>query len=290
MRVFLTGANGYIGSAVAKVLQRRGHTIHALARTPGAQEFASAHNYKVVPGSLEEPKTLEVAVRDADAVVHCAATGDARQGEVDSAATRAMLIPLRGTGRRFVYTSGVWVYGNTGDTPAVESTPLNPTPLVAGRVEVEREVLGASKAGAHTIIIRPGMVFGQRRGIPAMLLASAHDGAVEFVGDGGNRWPLVYVDDLAELYALALENAPSGVVYNATGPNTERVRDIAAGVAKSLGLAQTKSIPLETARQQLGPFADALCLDQVVSSAKARTQMHWAPSNYTIYEDLGLKP
>jgi nucleoside-diphosphate-sugar epimerase len=123
-----------------------------------------------------------------------------------------------------------------------------------------------------------------------MLLASAHDGAVEFVGDGGNRWPLVYVGDLAELYALALENAPSGVVYNATGPNTERVRDIAAGVAKSLGLAQTKSIPLETARQQLGPFADALCLDQVVSSAKARTQMHWAPSNYTIYEDLGLKP
>ena len=145
------------------------------------------------------------------------------------------------------------------------------------------------QAGAHTIIIRPGMVFGQRRGIPAMLLASAHDGAVEYVGDGNNRWPLVYVDDLAELYALALENAPTGVVYNATGPNVERVRDVAAGVAKSLGLSQTKSIPLETARQQLGPFADALCLDQVVSSAKARTQMHWAPSNYTIYEDLGLK-
>jgi nucleoside-diphosphate-sugar epimerase len=289
MRVFLTGANGFIGSAVARVLERRGHTIHALARTPAAQESASAHRYKVIKGSLEEPRTLEVAGRDADAVIHCGNTGDARQGEVDSAATRAMLVPLRGTGRRFIYTSGVWLYGNTGDTPADESTRLNPPEIVTWRAEVEREVLDASKAGAHTIVIRPGDVFGQRRGLPGMLLGNVLDGAVEYIGDGDNRWPLVYVDDLAELYALALENAPAGVVYNATGPTSERVRDVAAAAAESLGLSETRSIPLEVARQKFGAFADALCLDQVVSNRKARTQLHWAPSNYTIYEDFGVK-
>jgi nucleoside-diphosphate-sugar epimerase len=232
---------------------------------------------------------LEVAVRDADAVIHCASTGDARQGEVDSAATRAMLVPLRGTGRRFIYTSGVWLYGNTGDTPADESTRLNPAEVVAWRAEVEREVLDASKASAHTIVIRPGDVFGQRRGLPGMLLGNVRDGAVEYIGDGDNRWPVVYVDDLAELYALALENAPAGVIYNATGPTSERVRDLAAAAAESLGLSETRSIPLEVARQKFGLFADALCLDQVVSNRKARTQLHWAPSSYTIYEDFGVK-
>ncbi len=289
MKVFLTGANGFIGGAVGRVLQRSGHQIHALARSPGAQEFASAHRYKVIEGSLEEPKTLENAVRDADAVVHCAATGDMRQGEVDSAATRALLDALRGTGKRFVYTSGCWVYGNTGDKPADEKAPLAPPPIVAGRVEVEREVIDAATARVHAIILRPGVVFGQRRGLPGMLLANVKDGAVQYVGDGKNRWPLVYVDDLAELYALALQNAPAGQIYNASGPDAIRVQDVAGGAAKSLGLAQTSSIPLEDARAQLGPLADALCLDQVVSSQKARTQLHWTPSNYTIYQDFGTQ-
>jgi nucleoside-diphosphate-sugar epimerase len=289
MKIFVTGANGFIGSAVARVLHRRGHAIHALARTPGAQESAAGHGYKVVAGSLEEPKTLENAVRDADAVVHCAATGDARQAEVDSAATRAMLDALRETERRFIYTSGCWLYGTTGDTPASEGTPLNPAPITAYRVEVEREVLDASTAGAHTMVIRPSVVFGQRRGLPGMLLGSARDGAVNFIGDGSNRWPLVYVDDLAELYALMLEKAPPGQVYNATGPDAERVRDIAGAAAHSLGLERTNAIPLETARGMFGVLADALCLDQVLSNQKARTQLGWSPSSYTIYDDFGVK-
>ena len=184
MRVFLTGANGFIGGAVGRVLMRGGHQIHALARSPGAREFAAAHSYKVIEGSLEEPETLETAVRDADAVVHCAATGDMRQGDVDSAATRALLDALRGTGKRFVYTSGCWVYGNTGDRPADEKTPLAPPAIVAGRVEVEREVIDAATARVHAIILRPGVVFGQRRGLPGMLLANVKDGAVQYVGDG----------------------------------------------------------------------------------------------------------
>ena len=287
MRVFLTGANGYIGSAVGRVLQRGGHQIHALARSPGAREYAAAHRYKVIEGALEEPQTLENAVRDADAVIHCAATGDARQAEVDSAATRALLDALRGTGKRFIYTSGSWVYGNTGDKPADEKTPLDPPAIVAYRTEVEREVLDAATARVHAIVLRPSLVFGQRRGIAAMLLGSVKDGAVQYVGDGKNRWALVYVDDLAELYALALQNAPSGQIYNGSGPDAMRVRDIAMAAAKSLGLSEANSVPLEDARAQFGPLADALCLDQVLSNQKARTQLHWAPSTYTIVADFG---
>jgi len=290
MRVFLTGASGYIGSAVAQVLHRRGHTIHALARTPGSGEAASARGFKVIPGSLEEPKTLETAVRDADAVIHTGATGDSQQPRVDSAAVRAMLDALRETNKPFIYTSGCWLYGNTGDESADETRPLNPPAIVTYRVEVEREVLDAAGAGVGSIIIRPALVFGRRRGLAAMLLADHGDGAVHFVGDGNNRWPLVYVDDLAELYALALEKSPAGEVYNGVGPAAERVRDIAAGAARSLGLERTVAIPLEAARERMGPLADALCLDQVLSNEKARHALGWIPSAYTIYEDFGVKP
>src|SRR5581483_7682640 len=110
--------------------------------------------------------------------------------------------------KRLIYTSGAWVYGATGPEPVTEQATLNPPPLVARRPELERIVLDAQAGGVHPIVIRPGIVYGRKAGIPEMFVNSAHErGAATIVGDGTNHWACVHVDDLAQLYLLALQNA-----------------------------------------------------------------------------------
>ena len=281
MKVFLTGATGLVGAAVAAALVRRGHQVAGLVRSDPARRRLRELGYEAVEGSLTDHDVLARAAREADAVVHAGATGDARNGEVDAAAVRALLDALRGSGKRFAYTSGVWLYGPTGNVPAHESTPLNPPGIVAFRPAVEAAVLDAADDLA-TVIIRPGVVYGGRRGIPGMLLANAD--SVTVIGDGKNRWSLVHVDDLGELYALALEKSPSGEAYNGTDAS-RTVREVALAAAASLGGVPLTFVPLEEARERLGPFADALVLDQVVSSDKARHALGWTPAGPSIEED-----
>jgi len=282
MKIFLTGATGFVGEAAAAALFKRGHRIAALARSEEARRKLRERGYEAVPGSLGDADTLARAAQEADAVVHAAATGDARNGEVDAAAVRTLLDALRGSGKSFVYTSGIWVYGSTGDVPADESTPLNPVPLIAFRADVEREVLDAVDAGVAATVVRPAVVYGHRRGIPAIFLANRD--AVQVVGDGKNRWSLVHVDDLGDLYALVLEKSPPGEAYNASG-DVRTVRDVALAAARSLGGVPLTFISLDAAREQLGPFADALVLDQIVSSDKARHVLGWTPVGPSIDED-----
>jgi nucleoside-diphosphate-sugar epimerase len=282
MKIFVTGATGFVGAAAAGALSKRGHRIAALARSEEARRKLRERGYEAVAGSLEDTDALARAAREADAVIHAGATGDARNGEVDAAAVRTLLDALRGSGKGFVYTSGVWVYGSTGEAPADESTPLNPVPIVAFRVAVERAVLDAVDADVAAKIVRPGLVYGHRRGIPAMFLANRD--AVQVIGDGKNRWSLVHVDDLGELYALVLAKSPPGEAYNASS-DVRTVRDIALAAARSLGGVPLTFIPLAAAREQLGPFADALVLDQIISSDKARHSLGWTPVGPSIDED-----
>jgi nucleoside-diphosphate-sugar epimerase len=281
MKVFVTGATGFVGAAVAAALAKRGHQVAGLARSEASQRKLRGLGYEVVAGSLSDHAALAQAAREADAVVHAGATGDAENGEVDAAVVRVLLDALRGSEKRFAYTSGVWVYGSTGDTAAIEATPLNPPALVAFRAAVEATVLDAAD-DLVTVIIRPSVVYGGRRGIPAMLLANRD--AVQVIGDGTNRWSLVHVDDLAELYALALENSPSGEAYNGS-VDSKTVHELALAAAASLGGVPLTFVPLVEARKGLGPFADALVLDQVVSHEKARHTLGWTPAGISIEED-----
>ncbi|MFY9780300.1 MAG: NAD-dependent epimerase/dehydratase family protein [Candidatus Baltobacteraceae bacterium] len=284
MKVFVTGATGFIGAAVAAALARRGHRVAGLARSEQAGRKLRELGYEAVAGTLTDHEALALAAREADAVVHAGATGDARNAEVDAAAVLVLLDALAGSQKRFIYTSGVWVYGSTGDAPADESTPFNPPALVAFRAAVEASVLDAAD-DIVTAIVRPGVVYGGRRGIPGMLLANRE--AVQVVGDGKNRWSLVHVDDLGELYALALENSPSGEAYNG-GVESRTVRELALAAAASLGGVPLTFVPLEEARKGFGPFADALVLDQVISHEKARHTLGWTPAGPSIEEDYRL--
>ena len=171
----------------------------------------------------------------------------------------------------------MWVYGDTGDEPATKETPLDPVPLVAWRPAHEQMVLDGAKHRLRTVVIRPGLVYGHAGGIPAMLAANAkRDGAVRIIGDGGNRWPLVEVDALAALYVLALEGAQAGAIYNGVTAPPVTMRATAVAIASAAGVpGKVESMPLEEARKTMGPFADALALDQVVSSERARKELGW---------------
>jgi nucleoside-diphosphate-sugar epimerase len=288
MEVFLTGATGYIGSAVAEALQKAGHKVTGLARTPEKAKQLEARGVRSSLGDLLKPETVAAPARAAEGVIHTANTNDVGAAQADAAVVRAILKALEGSGKPFVYTSGVWVLGSTGDKVANEQTPLNPTPLVAHRTAIEQEVLGYKGRGVRTIVIRPALVYGRGGSIPKMMAQSAGEtGAARYVGDGENRWPFVDVDDLAQLYVLALEKALPGSLYNAAHGPSYRVREVAEAASIGAGAkGKTQATPLEEARKTMHAFADALVLDQQVSSEKAKKELGWSPRAGSVLEDL----
>jgi nucleoside-diphosphate-sugar epimerase len=285
MNIFLTGATGYIGSAVADALMQSGHSVTGLARSDEAA--ARLHLKGITPhrGDLKSPESLTIAASELDGVIH---TGTTNAGDTDQAAIRAMLDALNGSGKPFVYTSGIWVLGDTGDRIADEMAPLNPAALVAWRPAVERMVLDSAPQGVRAIVIRPAVVYGQSGGIPAELVESAREnGAARYVGSGENHWPVIDVDDLAELYVLAFERAPAGAILHAVDSSTHRVKEIAEAASDGAGKrGRTESWPIEQARKILGAYGDALVLDQRVSNVKATTMLGWKPRARGIIEDL----
>ncbi len=284
MKIFLTGATGYIGSAVAEALLAGGHTVAALARSEASEQIIRDQGMTPVSGDLRHPVSLTAPLESVDGVIH---TGTTNEGKADGEAILAMLSALKGTGKPLVYTSGIWVLGNTGDQGADESAPVQPPAVVAWRPAVEQSVLDAAP-GVRSIVIRPGMVYGRGGGLAGMFVQSAHEtGAARYIGDGMNRWSLVHVEDLADLYVRAVEKAPAGtLLHGADGPSV-RVKEIAeaASFAADAG-GQTQSWPLDEATAKLGPLAAALMLDQVVSGEKAKDILGWNPHAVSVLEDL----
>ncbi|MEU4352307.1 SgcJ/EcaC family oxidoreductase [Streptomyces sp. NPDC023838] len=275
MKVLLIGVSGYIGSAVSAHLADAGHQVVALVRDTHRPD--AGHEQRV--GDLTDPASLTRAVTsDIDAVVNLAPpTGDPA---VDAAAITALTDPLRGTGRAFVYASGVWVLGATGPDAADENAPVNPPPIVGYRPAIERQVLDTADAGVRATVIRPGIVHGNGGGIPALLVDRARkQGAPTYVGEETVHWPMVHVDDLADLFVATVEKAPAGSLWHGVAESAVLVRDLAAAAGAAAGAdGEPQSWPLEEARAELGaPFADALALDQTVSGDAARESLGWLP-------------
>jgi nucleoside-diphosphate-sugar epimerase len=272
MKVFLIGATGYIGSAIAEALLAAGHSVTGVSRSNESDDALRNQGVTPVRADLKTPSTLNVA---ADSVVFAGTTND---GSLDMSAMRVLL-----QGKPFVYTSGVWILGDTRGQVYDESSPLSPLPFVAWRPEAEN--LALTGGG---VVIRPAVVYGRAGGLPAMLVKSASEsGAAQYIGSGENRWPLVHLEDLAELYVLALEKAKPGSLYLAADGPSYKVREIAEAASYAADAAgQTRAVPLHEARKQYGPMADALVLDQQVSGEKAKRELGWKPHGASVLEEL----
>lgn len=289
MKVFLTGATGYIGSAIARALQAANHAVLGLARSATAEEKLRSHQIQPIWGDLHDAQSLITGARQADAVIHVATTNDAEIAMLDRQAVETFLLTLEGTGRAFIYTSGTWILGNTGDTIADENTPVNPTPLIAWRAELEPLVLAAKERNIRSIVMRPALVYGRGGGLVAMMVQSGLlQGVVQFVGDGQNRWTLIHVDDLARCYVAALDHAPSGSLFIAADDRqVVPLHAIAEAASHAAGIpGQTRSWALTEAQQIMGAFADALVLDQRVSAVKARHILNWQPQEPSLLDEL----
>lgn len=288
MRVFLTGATGYVGSAVLDAVLRAGHQVTALVRDPEKGERVAARGVKPVVGELGSPGLIRTEIAACDAVIHTASEKSPRRVEKDRAAIDAALAGLKNSRQprpTFIYTSGVWVLGST-TKPVDETAPLAPTEYVAWRPAHEELVLGAGTNGLRTVIVRPGTVYGGSRGIVSDFLKDALNGLVRVIGSGKNRWPTVYDRDLAELYVRLLQTPDAEGIFHASDEGDERVNDIVEAIAEHLTQRpDVRHMPMAEARRKLGAYADALALDQRVRSPRARA-LGWTPTLSSITTNI----
>lgn len=285
MKIFLTGATGYIGSAVLGALLRGGHEVTALVRDPEKADGVARRGVKPVIGELSKPASYSGIAQSCDAIIHAARDHSTRGPKVDREAIGTLLASAgqraaSGKAAAFVYTSEVWVLGDTQGA-ATEDYPVNPPALVAWRPEHERLVL-ESVPGVRTAVIRPAVVYGGARGIIGDLLKDAANGLVRVVGDGHNHWPCIYDRDLADLYVRVATHDDGLGTFHANDEADERVSDIVDAIANQAPMRpDVRNVPLPEARKKMGPYADALALDQIVRSRRARA-LGWAPTLHSV--------
>ncbi|WP_066956904.1 NAD-dependent epimerase/dehydratase family protein [Streptomyces lushanensis] len=290
MKVFITGGSGYVGRATVKALIRKGFEVTALARSDRSAQRVESLGATPVPGGLTDTGTLRAAAGEADGVIHLGQHYGADTAAVDFAASQALLDGLGGRGT-YVHTGGVWVYGNTNGV-VDENAPLNPPRLTSWRLKNEEQVRARASGGSRPVVVMPGLVYGHGEGLIDQFLVGpgGDEGTVLSIGDGRNHWALVHVDDVAELYVLALD-APAGSVYaGVSGQNIPLAR-IARAVAQGAGRAgRVTSLSLEEAEARMGPIAEAFALDQQFTGARAREELGWTPTRLDALTDLARTP
>ena len=281
MKVFLTGGTGYVGSAVLDALVRAGHQVTALVRHSEAAARVQGRGGQPIIGDLTNAASWRDAAAVADGAVHAAAEYGARVREIDAAAIDGLITLPPKKDRFLVYTSGIWVLG-AAPSPVDESAPLNPIEIVSWRPDHEARVLAAGASGIRTVVVRPGIVYGGCRGIVGDILKDAANSLVRIVGAGDNHWPLVYDRDLGELYARIVGTPGASGVYHATDDGEETVNEIVAAIAEHAPTQPSiRHVPLDEARKKMGPYAEALALDQIVTSPRAR-ELGWAPTLHSV--------
>ena len=299
MRIFVTGASGWIGSATVSELLGSGHEVVGLARSDASEKKLEDVGAIVQRGDLDDPDGLAKAAADSDGVVHLAFQHEAAfSGDFLSAATtdrravEAMGAALAGSDRPFVLASGLLGLSGVG-TLTTENDGLVPSDITravpAGlRHATALLTLSLRGVGVRSSVVRfPPTVHGDGdQGFMTMLVGMARQhGVAGYVGDGSNRWPAVHRSDAARLVRLAVEEAPSGSVLHAVGDEGVPFREIAEAMGRQLGLP-TASIAPEDALEHFSHLGLLVGLDSPASGAITRALLDWEPTGPSLLEDL----
>jgi nucleoside-diphosphate-sugar epimerase len=282
MHVFLSGATGYIGSAILPRLVDHGHSVTAVVRSDEkAAAITAAGGSAVVDPAASTERLTELMARS-DAAIHTAAMGDETAADFDRGYAEAAIAALAGSGKPYIHTGGCWVYGSGASI--TEADAYNPPAITAWRVGVQSRLESADLA---LTVLHPGIVYGHGAGLSTFLSHGPRtdDGRFVTIGSGEQHWTTIHVDDLAELYVAVLE-AGSGfdAVLGVSGQNP-RVVDLSAAAAGPVGV--TTESDDDTRARIFAPLADALLLDQQAAGDKARTIGNWAPTRASLLEELG---
>ena len=290
MRVFVTGATGWVGSAVVKDLIGAGHQVLGLARSNAAAETLAISGARVQSGDLENLDSLREGVAACDGVIHTAFGHDFSRFQanidVDQRAIEAMGEVLAGSGRPFVTTSGTLMIALAA--PGRLGTEHDAPPVSVPRVASELATLSLASRGVRSSVIRlPPSVHGNcdRGFIPRLVDIARDSGVSAYIGDGTNRWPAVHRLDAARAFTLALEQGEAGSRYHAVGDEGIPVRDLAEVIGRRLNLP-IASKGADDAAGHFGFLAMFLGLDAPASSASTRERLGWAPTHRGLIADL----
>jgi nucleoside-diphosphate-sugar epimerase len=289
MRIFMTGATGYIGFNVASALRRAGHEVWGLARGQEKAQRLVRNEIRPVIGTLQEPATFRKTAEECSILIHAAADYTTDTFSLDRKVVGELITAARKGPhpKTLIYTSGVWVHGDTAGKLVDETTPLAPPNLVSRRPETEQLVLDA--AGVRGLVIRPGCVYGRQGGLTAMWFKGAYeDKGLKVVGDGNNRWAMVHVDDLADGYVRVAESGLSGEVFNLTDSSRPTVGDMARYVACAAGYdGAIEFVAAPEAKKTFREMAECLAMDQQVDGRKATRLLGWHPKHNGFIEEVG---
>jgi nucleoside-diphosphate-sugar epimerase len=290
MRVFVTGASGWIGSAVTDELLAHDHQVVGLARSDEAAAALEARGATAHRGSLDDPESLAVAAKGADAVIHLAFKHDfddyAASGRTEHAAVQRMLDVLEGSDRPFLLASGL-ASGGTG-RPLTEDDPSPFRGAHSMRGGSENLALDYADRGVRSVALRfAPTVHGMRdHGFTSVLTRIAHErGAAGYVGDGSTRWAAVHRSDAARMVRLALDRAPAGSRVHAVGEEGLASRDIAGAIGDFLGVPAVSVGPDEV-ESHFGWIGRFFGTDITASNAHTRELLDWTPSGPTLFDDI----
>ncbi|MDE2357482.1 MAG: SDR family oxidoreductase [Alphaproteobacteria bacterium] len=288
MRVFITGATGFIGMALTADLIAAGHEVVGLCRNPDKAAALAAAGARVLEGSLEDEAGLRAGVEAADGVVHLAFNHDFSTYMANCADDRRVIGVLGEAlaGKPLLVTSGTSMAAVGDGEPAREDSPPASSAMVP-RAASEEAAFALVAAGANVGVVRlPQVHDRQRQGLVSPCIAIFREkGMCAYVGDGASRWPAAHVSDVARLYRLALERAEPGAVYHASAEDGVSQKAIAETLAARLGLP-VRSIPPEEAGDLFGVFALFVGRDSPSSSEITRAKLAWTPTGPTLLEDL----
>lgn len=289
MRVFVTGATGFIGSAVVQELNNAGHKVLGLARSEAGAKSLAAAGAQVHRGSLEDLDSLRSGAADADGVIHLAFIHDFAKYldncETDRRAIEALGSVLVGSDRPLIVTSGTGVVA-PGRLATEEDAPAAGSASIP-RVASEEAAAAAAAGGVRVSVVRLPQVHDQhKQGLITYLIDLAREKRVSaFVGDGRNRWPAAHLLDTALLYRLVLEKGSAGACYHAVAEEGVPIRDIAEVIGRRLNVPVVAKSPEEAVEHfgWLGMFAG---LDCPASSALTRERLEWNPVGPALIADL----
>lgn len=290
MKIFVTGATGFIGSALTPQLIAAGHQVLGMTRSKAGEEKLRAAGAEPFYGDLNDLDSMRKGAAAADAVIHLAFQHDfanfVANCALDTAAVRAIGEVLLGSSRPFLVTSGVLIARPNPGHPATEDDPPVSSTLVP-RAASEEAVDTFVQQGLRAAVVRLPQVHDTTRAglISYWIPAARASGEVNYIGDGANRWAAAHVSDTAVLYRLAIEKLEPGVRYNAVGEEGIPAKDIAAVLARGLKLPLASIAP-EQATAKMGFLGMFMGRDGVASSAKTQARLGWKPTGPGLLEDL----
>jgi nucleoside-diphosphate-sugar epimerase len=295
MRVFLTGATGFIGSAIVPELIKGGHQVLGLTRSDAGARSLTAAGAEVHRGSLEDPESLQSGAAGSDGVIHCAFDHSAFGGndfsnflkvcEKDRRAIEALGDALRGSDRPLVITSGTGMGNAVPGQPATEDhfDPDHPNPRRLS------EIAGAAAAehGVNVSVVRLPQVHDTvKQGLITYMVSVAREkGVSAYIGEGLNRWPAAHVLDVAHLYRLVLEKGEPGSHYHAVAEEGVSMREIAEVIGRGLRVPVV-SLSAAEAQAHFGWLAMFASFDMPASSAQTRQRLGWHPTGPGLIADL----